>query len=363
VQGLNVTPARLAVIGLGDAGYTMHLPAAKALANVTLAGVCDPDPVRRGRASSRFAVKGYADPGELLQAEKPDCVVIATPSDSHAALCMQALSHGCNVICEKPFVRSVAEADEVIATARHAGRRIALNHEFREMPIFRATLDAIAGEGRHRIVFFQAWQQVYLPSSGEGGRSSSVRHRVLYEAGIHLVDYAMAVFDAVPEMVTAILSDGGRSNDMDSDSVASLTLTFPGGKLATITMNRLARGENHYFDARVDTESASYRASFGGRARLSAGLHRATRPHVRIEYGVSGLAWKEVGGRRTILATNPANPRMRATRELLSRTVDAFRTGAPLPCSADWARDVLRVIDAAYRSAASGRTEAVGISE
>jgi predicted dehydrogenase len=363
VPGFNVTPARLAVIGLGDAGYTMHLPAAKALANVTLAGVCDPDSVRRDRAASRFAVKGYADPGELLQAEKPDCVVIATPPDSHAALCMQALSHGCNVICEKPFVGSVAEADEVIATAKRCGRRVAVNHEFREMPIFRAALDAVADEGRERIVFFQAWQQVYLPSSGEGGWRSSMRHRVLYEAGIHLVDYAMAVFDATPEMVTAILSDGGSGNDMDADSVASLTLTFPGGKLATITMNRLARGENHYFDSRIDTTTGSYRASFGGRARLSAGLHRAKQPHFRIEYGVSGLAWKEVGAHRTILATNPADPRMRATRDLLSRTVDAFRTGAALPCSADWASDVLRVIDAAYRSAASGRSETVGISE
>src|SRR5262245_21894864 len=71
-------------------------------------------------------------------------VVIGTPPDSHASYCLKAFGAGAHVICEKPFVSSLEEADRVIAASEAAGRRIALNHEFREMPIFRALRDAAA---------------------------------------------------------------------------------------------------------------------------------------------------------------------------------------------------------------------------
>ncbi len=107
---------------------------------------------------------------------------------------------------------------------------------------------------------------------------------------------------------------------------------------------------------------ASYRASFGGRARLTAGLHRAKQPHMRLDYGVSGMAWKETGSRRELIARNPSDPRMKSTKDVLARTISAFHTRSAAPCEAGWAREVCRVIEAAYRSAKSGRTESVGQS-
>jgi predicted dehydrogenase len=74
-----------------------------------------------------------------------------------------------------------------------------------------------------------------------------------------------------------------------------------------------------------------------------------------VDYGVSGIAWKEVGNKRTLLGRNPKEPGMMATRMIIERTLVAFRDGTKPPCSAEDARDVLEVIAACYHSSRTGR--------
>src|SRR5262249_19935991 len=205
---------------------------------------------------------------------------------------------GANVICEKPFVSSLAEADLVLDAAAAAGRRVAINHEFREMPIFRALRTELARTGIGTLTFVQAWQLMDLPPWTESGWRGQMVQRTLYEAGVHLVDLVMALFDEKPISVLASTSSGGEHGDA-VDAVALVTLEFSRGRLAHVMQNRLCKGETQYFEVRADTTDASLRASFGGRARVSAGFFRATRPHARFEYGAAGLAWKDVRGRRT----------------------------------------------------------------
>jgi hypothetical protein len=141
----------------------------------------------------------------------------------------------------------------------------------------------------------------------------------------------------------------------EADAVALVTLEFSRGRLAQIVQNRLCKGETQYFEVRAETSSASLRASFGGRARITAGLHRSTQPHVRVDYGVSGLAWREVGTNRRLLARNPKDPEMMATRHVLEKSFAAFRDGSDPPTSAQRGRDVMEVIAACYQSAAVGQ--------
>src|SRR5262249_1355992 len=128
---------RVAVIGLGNAGTTLHLPALAGLQGVEAVGAMDLDPARREQGKAKFGIPVFSDFDELLSQARPDVVMVGTPPGSHADYCLRSLAAGAHVICEKPFVASLAEADRVIAAARSAKRRVALNHEFREMPIFR----------------------------------------------------------------------------------------------------------------------------------------------------------------------------------------------------------------------------------
>src|SRR5215210_4091922 len=293
---------RVAVIGLGNAGHTLHLPALAGMSSASVVGAVDPEASRRDRAVASWKVPVFATFDEMLATAKPNVVVIGTPPDSHADYCMRSFAAGAHVICEKPFTSSIDEADAVIAAAAAAKRRVALNHEFREMPIFRALRDASVKDGRE-VVFAQVWQLMDLPPWAEPGWRGQMLRRTLYEAGVHLVDFLMALFGERPVSVTASVSTCGV-RESESDAVALCTLEFSKGRLAQIIQNRLCKGETQYFEVRAETGDASLR----GRARITAGLHRSASPHLRVDYGVSGMGWEESGNRRRPLGRNPKEP-------------------------------------------------------
>ncbi len=345
---------RIAIIGLGEAGYEMHLPALAQMKNVTVVGACDVDEQRRARATGKFGVPVFADLDSMLTAVRPEVLIVATPPETHAALCLRAIEQGFNVVCEKPFVSSLDEADTVIDAAGAAGRRIALNHEFREMPIFRSVIEGAGPASGEDLFFAQVWQSTDIPQGVESGWRGQMQRRTLHEAGVHLVDLVLGLFGEQPVAVWASMTNGGAMEG-GSDALTVVSLEFTGGRLAQLVQNRLCKGEPHYLELRADTRTASYRASFGGRARIITGLYRSTKPSVRIEYGTSGLAWREIGNDRTIIARNPGDPRVAATRRVLEKSLDAFDTGGALPSSAADGRDALEVINACYTAADTGQ--------
>jgi predicted dehydrogenase len=345
---------RVAVVGLGNAGQTLHLPALAGIPSACVVGACDIDESRRDRAAARWRVPVFDDFDRMLHESRPDVVIVGTPPDSHADFCMRAFAAGSHVICEKPFVPTLAEADRVLTAAVAARRGLAFNHEFREMPIFKAIRAEVDRQGRDELVFAQVWQLMNLPPWAEPGWRGQLLQRTLHEAGVHLVDLLMAIFGEKPESVQSAISTGGLREER-TDAVALVTLQFSRGRLAQIVQNRLCKGEWQYFEVRADMSDASLRASFGGRARLSAGLFRSTRPHLRFEMGPSGLAWREMGTARRVLARNGRDPGMMATRQVLAQSLAAFAAGTKPPIDGVAAREVLEVIAACYEAAATGR--------
>lgn len=352
----------VALVGLGHAARDLHLPALAALSEARTVGGFDLDGEARARVEEAWEVPTFPDFDALIEGSAPEVVVVGTPPDSHADYCIRALEAGCHVICEKPFVASLVEADRVIEAAERTGRRVALNHEFREMPIFRAVREAVGTPEVGELLFAQVWQLMDLPPWKEPGWRGRLLQRTLFEAGVHLVDLLVALFGEKPAAVSATVSSSG-ARDAASDAVALVTLEFSGGRLAHVVQNRICKGETQYFEVRAEGTEASLRASFGGRARLSAGLYRETRPHVRFEYGASGLAWREVGTRREWLARNPREPGRVATTELFRETLAAFREEREPPVGAGAGRDVIEVVAAAYRSAEQGRRVALDGTE
>ena len=342
------------LVGLGNAGQNIHLPALKGIEGVQVTGGFDVVEAGRNSAAERFGIPVFDDFDAMLERAAPDLVIIGTPPASHADYCLRSVAAGADVICEKPFVSSLQEADEIIQAAEKAGRRIALNHEFREMEIFRVLCEQAGRPEVGELTFVQVWQLMDLPPWKEPGWRGQMLQRTLYEAGVHLVDFVVALFGEKPTAVTATTSTCGVRDD-ESDAVALVTLEFSRGRLANIVQNRLCRGETQYFEVRAEGTKASLRASFGGRARVAAGLHRSTRPHLRIDYGVSGIAWREVGNHRTFLARNPKDPTVTATRDVFRKTIEAFAAGTKPPASAQDGRDILEIIAACYHSAQTGQ--------
>ncbi|HWQ23050.1 MAG TPA: Gfo/Idh/MocA family oxidoreductase [Gaiellaceae bacterium] len=345
---------RFGLVGLGWAARAFHLPALRTVPGAQIVGGADSSAEQRESFSRATGVPVFGTLDELLERTLPDVVVVGTPPDSHLELCLGALAGGAHVICEKPFVGSAEEADRVLAAAEAAGRRVAVNHEYREKPIFRAVKERIGAPDVGRLVFCQIVQLMDLaPWEEPVPWRRAMPNRTLFEGGVHLVDLLLMLYGERPEAVYARRS-AGLDSEREADAIQLLTLEFPGGRLAQITIDRLCRAGTRYIELRADCEHASLRASHGGRVLLQLGMKRAERPGLRFVYGLGGVAWLERGTRRKTLARSPRNPGVVATGALFRKIAAALEEGREPPSSGREARDGLEVVDAAYRSAATG---------
>lgn len=132
------SPMRAAVIGhTGRGNFGHNLDAIfDGVPGVELVALADADDAGRVKAQARTKVrKVYADYREMLNQERPQLVSVSPRwTDQRHAMVKAALDAGAHVYCEKPFMRTLAEADDILALASRLGRKIAVAHQGRVAP-------------------------------------------------------------------------------------------------------------------------------------------------------------------------------------------------------------------------------------
>lgn len=123
---------RYALIGCGRVSPN-HIKAA--LDNdLEIAAVCDLLPQAMDGLLSGFGlenVKKYTDYKKMLEEVKPELCAIATESGKHAAIALDCIGAGCNLIIEKPIAMSMADADRIIEAAQQADVKVCACHQNR----------------------------------------------------------------------------------------------------------------------------------------------------------------------------------------------------------------------------------------
>ena len=121
-------PVRLGVVGAGTValrGILPHLAQSDVHDRVRVAAVCDPAPGRAGRAATLFHIPhAFLSVEELLADGEVDAVSIASPIGLHYEQGRQALLAGKHVHFNKTMTIGVDEATELIELARGRDLRI-----------------------------------------------------------------------------------------------------------------------------------------------------------------------------------------------------------------------------------------------
>ncbi len=138
---------RVAVIGhtgRGDYGHgldTVWL----SLPSCTLVAVADADPTGRAQAAQRLQVtQVFADYRQMLDEVKPDIVSIAPRwLDQHCDMVLAAAERGIHIFMEKPFCRTLAEADRMVAACEQHKVKLAIAFQTRYSPRLQAVRDLI----------------------------------------------------------------------------------------------------------------------------------------------------------------------------------------------------------------------------
>lgn len=138
VGATSARPMKAAVIGhTGHGNFGHGLEAIfDGVPGVELVALADADATGRAKAQVRTKVpRVYADYREMLDKERPQLVSVSPRwTDQRHAMVKAALEAGAHVYCEKPFMGTLAEADDVLALASRLGRKIAVAHQGRVAP-------------------------------------------------------------------------------------------------------------------------------------------------------------------------------------------------------------------------------------
>jgi predicted dehydrogenase len=226
---------RGAIIGLGNVGREVHIPAWGRRDDVEIVAANDSDPARRSLAAASLPAARWYDSAEALLAnERLDFIDICTPPSSHGPLVCQALERGLHVFCEKPLVIARDELDRVAALAATARRVVHTVHNWHHAPIIERATDLVRKGtlGRLTRVAWRALRTQPAAATGNGHGNNWRLDPALAGGGI-LTDHGWHAFYLVtgwiggtPTSVSARLEQRG-STTLAVEDTATVSVAFP----------------------------------------------------------------------------------------------------------------------------------------
>jgi predicted dehydrogenase len=226
---------RGAFIGFGNVAANGHLCGWRACSDVRMVAATDALAARHDAFSTACPEANWYDSVDaLLALETLDFVDICTPPNTHAALIEQALYAGRHVLCEKPLVIRVTEAQRVAAAATRAGRVVHAVHNWLQAPICRkiSTLIADGAIGRTKAI---GWRTVRTaPASAAAATGGNWRMDpaiagggILFDHGWHAL-YCLMRWGGEPHTIAAKL-ETRRFHEWRLEDTATVVLELPSG--------------------------------------------------------------------------------------------------------------------------------------
>ncbi|MCZ6676665.1 MAG: Gfo/Idh/MocA family oxidoreductase [Candidatus Poribacteria bacterium] len=124
-------PIRAAVIGLGRAGWNIHVRTMQQREDFHVVAVADPDKDRQRQAEEEAGAQPFDDLSSLLKGCDAELIVVATASVDHANHSIAALEAGRHVLTEKPMATAFADADRMLAAAERTGKILTVHQSRR----------------------------------------------------------------------------------------------------------------------------------------------------------------------------------------------------------------------------------------
>jgi predicted dehydrogenase len=254
-------PVRLGIIGYGFSATVFHLPfivpnkdlevhaflqrdpslllqrvpsmpsRAEQDAQLDLSAI---SPTRTRRASLSTDVfpraKRYRTADDFFADEDIEFVIVCSRDDTHAEFAERALKAGKHVAVEKPFARSVEEADRVIALAKERGLLVTCFQNRRWDSDF-LTLKKLISEGAlgkvvdaqmhydfEKPKWIEGWtEKEFVKGSGKG---------MMYGLGSHSIDQTIVLFGR-PKSVTGFLRSL-RGVESEVEDTFTIVLQYDG---------------------------------------------------------------------------------------------------------------------------------------
>jgi predicted dehydrogenase len=155
-----------------------------------IVGVCDPDPSRWQEIDPTHRANAYLDVVDLLDATRPDLLVIASPPSAHLAAIDAAAVRDVDVLCEKPLGIGPGDAADLRQlTHRHPRWLLATVHQYHHAPAWQQIAAGLTGciaDDRSFTVSIEVERPGTDPLSAGGWRArGQVEGGILGDHAVH----------------------------------------------------------------------------------------------------------------------------------------------------------------------------------
>ena len=342
---------RVGIIGTGSISRS-HMAGYKALDNVEVLAACDINEKRVRAFAEQYGIpRVYTDYNEMLKREDLDAVSVCTWNSVHAPAAIAALRAGKNVLCEKPMALNTEQALEMEQAAKEAGKLLMVGFVRRFGNDTAVLQDFIRGGMMGDVYYAKA---TYLRRAGFPGGWFGDRSRSgggpLIDLGVHVIDLVRYLMER-PKAVSvsgAVFHKLGARTDIrqekaysasdsadvfDVEDLAAAMIRFDNGAVLSIEASFSLNLKN-------DTGSIELFGTKAG-AKLDPSLEFYTEQN------------------RYLVNVTPVCNTALSFEGLFEREIAHFvgcvSEGTECLSPAEDGVELMRIIDAVYRSAETGR--------
>lgn len=187
-------PIKTGLLSYGMSGKLFHAPFVAESDRFEFVAVVERS---KKEAQKRYPnVKSYDTVDELINDPQIELVIINTPNNTHYEFTAQALKAGKDVLVEKPFVATSAEAKELFELARSLNRNLLVYQNRRWNSDFLSVKEAVESGKLGNLIEMhvrfdryraeigpKAFKEEPIPASG-----------IAYDLGSHIIDQIILLF-------------------------------------------------------------------------------------------------------------------------------------------------------------------------
>jgi scyllo-inositol 2-dehydrogenase (NADP+) len=344
-----MTPIKTAICSFGMSGRVFHAPFLHVNPGFEFYSVWERE---KNLAKTIYPdVKVVRTYEEILTDPAVELVIVNTPNYTHYDYAKKALNAGKHVIVEKPFAVTEAEGLELIALAKHTGKKISSFQSRRFDSDYRTVKRVIDSGVLGKLVEAEFHYDRYTPalSPKVHKETPGPGRGLVYDLGSHMIDQALQLFGD-PEAIFADIFII-REHSLVDDYMEVL-LFYPGFR---------CRIKSSYL---VREPIPSY-SLFGHIGTFLKNRTDVQERHLLAGEMPIGANWgiepdAEQGLLHTVIDGKEVREHVPTERgnymDYFTGIYEAIRNGAPLPVTGEEGTRIIRVIEKAYESVRTKRT-------
>ena len=243
---------KVGIIGCGAHGRG-HIRSYAEIPEAEIIAIADVNLDRVREAAVEFSVPHhYTDYREMLKRHPLDIVSLALPPSANRDAAVAAFEAGANVLISKPLAMNLAQAEEMVATAKYCGKLMSMGLQNRSNPEVQALRQFLTDGKLGNVYHTRLWHGhvMHIPGTPTMYKRHLAGGGVLFHTTVHLLDATLwalgnpkpvrasaANYQKVRRMKTPLITWEGSATDCDIEDFNVGLVHFADGSTMAVESN------------------------------------------------------------------------------------------------------------------------------